>query len=95
MDRTMADTKRNALAEPAERLEGNREFFTYKYDRRDIVTAQRIVAELAKADLGEIHMAATLPKDGREVLSCIDAAVWNATDAVEKCRAIAEEGGVK
>lgn len=95
------DNTKNALAELAERLaqiaEVERESAVFHGDpldaSEDIDKAQRIVAELAKADIGEIHMAATLPKGGRQILSCIDEAVWNATDIVETCRAIAEEGG--
>lgn len=94
-------TERNALAELAERLKNGyvslvvngmqvATFATATFPELD--KAQRIIAELAKSDIGEIYMAATLPKDGRVIQSCIDEAVWNATDTVNACRAIAEEG---
>ena len=79
----MTDTKKNALAELAERLSPRGETKTLLLvNGRDIIKAQRIVTELAKVEdieeFGIVHV--------REDM---------AIDAVEKCRAIAEEGGAK
>ena len=79
----MANTKRNALAELAERLDII--VFGLVTDGHpcdetiDIRKAQRIVAELAKVE------------DRRDGETNSDA-LWRCNDCIAKCRAIAEEG---
>lgn len=103
----MSDT-RNALAELADRLKGKRGRFTYEYDRRDICKAQRIVAELAKVQIadGMARRVATRancleysfgnepPRTvGIFVTEHFPKWICSALNAIEKCRAIAEEKG--
>lgn len=76
----MAETKRNALAELAERLKpkGNEHlYFLIDYD--DLYKASRIVAELANVE------------DRRDGETNSDV-LWRCNDCIAKCRAIAEEG---
>lgn len=79
----MADTKKNALAELAERLDII--VFGLVTDGHpcdetiDIRKAQRIVAELAKAE------------DRREGETNSDA-LWRCNDCIAMCRVIAEKG---
>ena len=74
----MTNTKRNALAELAERLSPRGETKTLLLvNGRDIIKAQRIVSELAKVEYG----------DDDHVKSCTDTEV-----KLKNCRAIAEEG---
>ena len=76
----MANTKRNALAELAEQLSPKGETKTlFLINGRDIIKAQRIIAELAKVE------------DRREEETNSDA-LWRCNDCIAKCRAIAEEG---
>ena len=71
---------RNALAELAERLSPRGETKTLLLvNGRDIIKAQRIIAELAKVE------------DRREEETNSDA-LWRCNDCIAKCRAIAEEG---
>ena len=74
----MANIKRNALAELAERLSPRGETKTLLLvNGRDIIKAQRIVAELAKVNtLGPKHIPG-------------DISLYT---AYAKCREIAEEG---
>ena len=73
----MADTKRNALAELSVRL--GTDALSLGADKYpEIAKAQRIVAELSRVGFTERGQ----PRDE-----------WIACEAVEKCRAIAEEGG--
>lgn len=71
----------NALAKLAERLKKHLETTVYvsPQNRKDIVAAQRIVAELAKASARK--------DDHGVVMSYSEVA-----GTVERCRAIAEEG---
>ena len=74
----MTDTKRNALAELAERLSPRGETKTLLLvNGRDVIKAQRIVSELAKVEYG----------DDEHVKSWTDAEI-----KLKNCRAIAEEG---
>ena len=71
----------NALAELAERLSPRGETKTLLFvNGRDLIKAQRIIAELAKVEYGD---------DGH-------IRYWTDTEIkLKKCRAIAEEGGAK
>ena len=76
----MTDTKKNALAELAERLSPRGETKTLLLvNGRDIIKAQRIIAELAKVE------------DRRDGETNSDA-LWMCNDCIAKCRVIAEEG---
>lgn len=79
----MADTK-NALAELAKRLspKGNEHLY-FLIDYGDLYKASRIVAELAKADLAYANDPVSN--------NCVELRL----DAFKKCRAIAEERGVR
>ena len=71
---------RNALAELAERLSPRGETKTLLLvNGRDIIKAQRIIAELAKVE------------DRREGETNSDS-LWRCNDCIAKCRVIAEEG---
>ena len=76
----MADTKKNALAELAERLSPRGETKTLLLvNGRDIIKAQRIIAELAKVE------------DRCEGETNSDA-LWRCNDCIARCRTIAEKG---
>ena len=85
-ERPMDDTKKNALAELAKRLDII--VFGLVTDGHpcdetiDIRKAQRIVADLAKVE------------DRREGETNSDA-LWRCNDCIAMCRVIAEEGGAK
>ena len=87
----MADTKKNALAELAERLKpkGN-DCLYFLIDYGDLCKAARIVAELAKVSDGNFEVIC----DGSTAYFCT-AGDLKVQCAIGRCREIAEEGDSK
>ena len=80
----MSKNERNALAELAEELgEISYDLRSDNFYRTRIGKAQRIVAELAKV------------RDSANLIGNAHPDLFESSDAVSRCRAIAEEGGAK